>query len=130
MHTAGFILIFSVTEDYHPCIHLTLHYLLYKGMSKVYSFGNEPETLAVADLAGSIIDPAGRCILLVHDQQHFGRELHAWPGIYRSFAASITLPTLNLCSIRLIHDFNGPVIRHCSNTYQESQITERIFRHG
>jgi len=97
-------------------------------MSEVYSFRNEPGTLAVVDLAGPIIDPAGRCILLVYDLRHFGRELHAWPGIYRSFAASITPPTLSLCSMRLIHDFNGPVVRHCINTYQESQITERIFR--
>lgn len=46
-------------------------------MSKVYSFGNGPETLAIVDLADPIIDPADRCILLVHDQRHFGRELHA-----------------------------------------------------
>ena len=91
-------------------------------MSKVYSFGNEPESLAVVDLAGTIIDLA-RCILLTHDQWHSGRELHAWPGIYRSFAASITSPTLNLCSMRLIRHFNSPVIS-ITTTHRKSQITE------
>ena len=95
-------------------------------MPKVYSLGNEPETLAVVDLAGPIIDHAGRCILLVHDQRYFGRELHAWPGIYRSFAASITSPALSLCSMRLIHDFNGPVVRHCNNTSGISNHGEDI----
>ena len=91
-------------------------------MSKVYSFRNEPETLTIVDLAGPIIDPADRCILLVHDQRHFGRELHAWPGIYRSLQHHkaayviivtqelVTSLTLNLCSMCLIHDFNGPVV--------------------
>ena len=94
-------------------------------MSKVYSFGNEPETLAVVDLAGPIIDHADRCILLVHDQRHFGRELHAWPGIYRSFAASITSPALSLCSMTSTVRLFG-----IATTHQESQITERIFRQG
>ena len=104
-------------------------------MSKVYSFRNEPETLTIVDLAGPIIDPTDRCILLVHDQRHFGRGLHAWPGIYRSFAASQscirdhydtrayhftnTQLTLHVLNPRL----QRSGCRHCNNTSE-------ILSHG
>ena len=39
----------------------------------------------------------------------------------------LTSLTLNLCSMCLIHDFNGPVVG-IATTHQKSQVTERIFR--
>ena len=101
----------------------------------VYSFGNEPETITIVDLAGPIVDSADRCILLVHDQRHFGRELHAWPGIYRSFAVSQSR-THDHYNTRAYHITNTQLMLHAldprlqRSDYRHCNNTSEISNHG